>query len=132
MQALSMAIPNILNVLIISVLFFIIFGIIGVNYFKGQFSYCYSDHLDDSIYSATKSAITDKWNCINTGGEWQLKYYHFDNIINAMMTLFQIATLSGWSTIMYNGMSLNGLDQEFKIVLINGSCNFSLTFNLND
>lgn len=34
-QALLLAIPNILNVTIISILFFLIFGIIGVNYFKG-------------------------------------------------------------------------------------------------
>lgn len=36
-QALFMAVPNIINVIIVSLLFYIIFGIIGVNYFKGQF-----------------------------------------------------------------------------------------------
>ena len=38
-----MAIPNIVNVIVISLLFFIIFGIIGVNYFKGAFYSCYTD-----------------------------------------------------------------------------------------
>jgi Ion transport protein len=39
-QALFMAVPNIFNVIIVSMLFFVIFGIIGVNYFKGQFYSC--------------------------------------------------------------------------------------------
>jgi len=34
----------VVNVLLISLLFFLIFGIIGVNYFKGLYYYCeYSD-----------------------------------------------------------------------------------------
>lgn len=36
-QALFMAIPSLVNVLIVSCLFYLIFGIIGVNYFKGTF-----------------------------------------------------------------------------------------------
>lgn len=39
-QALIQAIPDIVNLIIISCLFFIIFAIIGVNYFKGTFYYC--------------------------------------------------------------------------------------------
>lgn len=36
-QALFKALPNIFNVIVISLLFFVIFAIIGVNYFKGSF-----------------------------------------------------------------------------------------------
>jgi len=36
-QALFLALPNIINVTIISILFFLIFGIIAVNYFKGTY-----------------------------------------------------------------------------------------------
>jgi len=39
-QALIVAIPRLFNVTIISLLFFIIWGIIGVNYFKGTFYTC--------------------------------------------------------------------------------------------
>ena len=39
-QALFMAIPALVNVLIVSCLFYLIFGIIGVNYFKGSFFSC--------------------------------------------------------------------------------------------
>lgn len=40
MQTLLRALPNIINATIISMLFFLIFGIIGVNYFKGTFARC--------------------------------------------------------------------------------------------
>ena len=39
-QALIMAIPSLFNVMIISLMFFMIYGIIGVNYFKGTFFNC--------------------------------------------------------------------------------------------
>ena len=42
-SALLMAIPNIFNVIIISLLLFVIFGIVGVNYLKGAFFYYYMD-----------------------------------------------------------------------------------------
>lgn len=39
-QALFKSIPSVANVLIICCLFFLIFGILGLNFFKGQFFYC--------------------------------------------------------------------------------------------
>ena len=39
-RALFYAIPNILNITIIMLLFFLIFGVIAVSYFKGKFYYC--------------------------------------------------------------------------------------------
>ena len=64
-QALFMAVPSIINVLIVTVLFYIIFGIIGVNYFKGTFFYCnFSNGFDMSVLTVTK------YDCLNYGGEW--------------------------------------------------------------
>ena len=39
-QALFMAIPNILYVSVVTMLFFAIFGMTGVNMFKGKFFFC--------------------------------------------------------------------------------------------
>jgi hypothetical protein len=39
-QALFMAVPSIVNVVIVSLLFYVIFGIITVNYFKGALYRC--------------------------------------------------------------------------------------------
>jgi hypothetical protein len=40
MRALINAVPNILNVTLIMILFFLIFGVILVSQFKGKFYYC--------------------------------------------------------------------------------------------
>jgi Na+/H+ antiporter NhaB len=74
-----MAIPNIFNILLIAALFFLIFMIIGVNFFKGLLYYCNTDMLPN----ADSITIPDKWSCINFGAEWQNSDYSFDNIFSA-------------------------------------------------
>ena len=46
-NALFRAIPAILNVLFVCILFFLIFGIIGVTYFKGAFHVCTGATFED-------------------------------------------------------------------------------------
>ena len=71
-SALIMALPNIVNVIIISILFYLIFGIIGVNYFKGTFFFCYysSDTFDYSIQKLIDQRVSTKYDCLNSGGVW--------------------------------------------------------------
>lgn len=45
-RALFLAIPNVANVTIIMLLFFLIFGVIAVSYFKGKLYYCYGTNQD--------------------------------------------------------------------------------------
>lgn len=42
-RALYHALPNILNVTVIMLIFFLIFGVIGVSQFKGKFYFCSED-----------------------------------------------------------------------------------------
>lgn len=81
-QALFMAIPNIFNVIVVALLFFIIFGIIGVNYFKGSFYSCQfgrniPEFLDHAI---SNNVIVTKYDCLNYGAVWLNADRHFDNI----------------------------------------------------
>ena len=39
---------------------------------------------------------------------------NFDNVFNAMMTLFQMMTTEGWQGVMYNGIDATGLDMQPK------------------
>jgi len=62
-----MAVPNIINVIIVSLLFYIIFGIIGVNYFKGTFYYCsFGDTFMPNFLtplSVFEDNVKNKWDC---------------------------------------------------------------------
>ena len=61
------SIPGIINALVIGLLFFLLFGIFGTNYFKGKFYYCLTDNIDSIVDT---SVISTKWDCMNVGGEW--------------------------------------------------------------
>ena len=53
----------------------------GVNYFKGTYFYCHTDHL------WAEPLLSNKWDCLNSGGEWLNHFQNFDNIGNAMLAL---------------------------------------------
>ena len=66
-ESLINAIPSIINALVIALLFFILFGIFGTNYFKGKFFYCIADKIVDIV---DETLIVTKWDCLNLGGDW--------------------------------------------------------------
>ncbi|TNV87903.1 hypothetical protein FGO68_gene16047 [Halteria grandinella] len=118
-KALLYALPNILNVTIIIVFFFLIFGIVCVSYFKGKFFICDQSFETFSVYSITDSelfitepfTVNDKWDCLTAGGDWVNSPSTFDNLYFAMNTLFIMATASGWSDLMYFCSSATDIDQ---------------------
>lgn len=95
--------PNIFNVTIIMLLFFLIFGVISVSQFKGLFYYC-SDNQE------TPSPLLSKWDCLDSGGEWVNQIYTFDDIPNAMVTLFVMATTAGWQDVLINSVTSTSID----------------------
>jgi voltage-dependent calcium channel T type alpha-1H len=103
-RALFYAIPNILNITIIMLLFFLIFGVIAVSYFKGKFYYC-----TGSIYDLLPINHS-KWDCLNFGGIWLNRFYTFDDSISALLTLFVAATTAGWADLMMNCATATDLD----------------------
>lgn len=101
------SIPEIINVLIIALLFFILFGIFGTNYFKGKFHYCHTDKIEDLI---NISSLHSKWDCLNSGGEWLNSIVNFDNIFFSMMSLFVLMSTEGWADIMFKGVDATDID----------------------
>lgn len=108
--ALFKAIPNIVNVIIVAGFFYLIYGIIAVNYFKGTYYNCqYGDSPPDF---ADMSRIVTKWDCLNYGGVWVNSDSTFDTVPSAMITLFRIATTEGWIDFMNEGINSVGIDQQ--------------------
>lgn len=110
-RALIRSLPNILNVLLISCIFFFIFGILCISQLKGNFYDCKARVLggigDDPWLAEQDIAINDKYDCINFGGQWIQSDNNFDNIFEAIMTLFQM-TMVGWVVQMQQGMWSRG------------------------
>ena len=98
------AIPNILGMTVIMIIFFIIFGVISVNYFRGRLFYC------TNYISSSEAILKSKWDCLNLGGLWVNRTFNFDNMVNALITLFTMTTTAGWSEMMIQTISSTELD----------------------
>eukprot|EP00794_Sanderia_malayensis_P008795 gene8795-9735_t len=90
------------NLLVIAGVFFTIFGILGVQIFKGRFFYCLNP----------TGPVTTKAECLLKDGQWRNRQYNFDNLLKAMLTLFVFSTKDGWVALMYHGIDAVGVDKE--------------------
>ena len=116
-NALVGALPSIFNVLIVCLIFWLIFAIIGVNTFMGRFSKC----LDTvSGHKFSHEIIPNRTVCANeTNAEWINAKVTFDNVMIAYLALFQVATFKGWIDIMNDAIdSVNRNDQPHREVNI--------------
>lgn len=104
-QALGMAMGGVITILVITMLFCYIFGIIGINYFRGKLFSCHSE-----LYSILDSVLDNKWDCLNQGGRWVNSDLNFDNIANSMSTLLVLANAVSWSEVMYQTSYARGVD----------------------
>uniref|UniRef100_A0A9J7Z3D0 Calcium voltage-gated channel subunit alpha1 Ia n=1 Tax=Cyprinus carpio carpio TaxID=630221 RepID=A0A9J7Z3D0_CYPCA len=91
------------NIVLICCAFFIIFGILGVQLFKGKFYHCLGLDVKN---------ITNKSDCLLANYKWVHHKYNFDNLGQALMSLFVLASKDGWVNIMYHGLDAVAVDQQ--------------------
>ena len=65
-----------------------------------------------SIIALFDKIIITKNDCLNDGGEWVNSDQHFDNVIDAVSTLFQMATTEGWVEVMHMAVDSEGIDLQ--------------------
>ncbi|EMP38712.1 Sodium channel protein type 2 subunit alpha [Chelonia mydas] len=102
-NALLGAIPSIMNVLLVCLIFWLIFSIMGVNLFAGKFYYCVNTTNDERFdisqinnYSQCEDLINN-----NETARWKNVKVNFDNVGLGYLSLLQVATFKGWMDIMY-------------------------------
>ncbi|CAF3600682.1 unnamed protein product [Rotaria sp. Silwood1] len=103
-QALLASLRPIGNIVVICCVFFIIFGILGVQLFKGKFYYCEGPLARDIITRQQCEALSDH--------RWLNQQYNFDNLGRALLTLFVLSSKDGWVQIMYNGIDAVNVDMQ--------------------
>uniref|UniRef100_A0A670Y4D7 Calcium voltage-gated channel subunit alpha1 H n=1 Tax=Pseudonaja textilis TaxID=8673 RepID=A0A670Y4D7_PSETE len=91
------------NIVLICCAFFIIFGILGVQLFKGKFYHCEGADIRN---------ISTKTDCRKAHYKWVRRKYNFDNLGQALMSLFVLSSKDGWVNIMYDGLDAVGIDQQ--------------------
>jgi hypothetical protein len=95
-KTLGVALPEILQIIGLSLLFYYVFGVVGMNYFKGEFFDCYQPLVKNNA-----EKLFSKWDCLNSGGYWKNSFQNFDNIGQAMSTLFIMSNTVSWADVMY-------------------------------
>ncbi|XP_022243584.1 sodium channel protein para-like [Limulus polyphemus] len=95
-NALIQAIPAIFNVLLVCLIFWLIFSIMGVQMFAGKFYHC----VDANGIRVNSSYVPTADICKAKNLTWENPLINFDNVLNAYLSLFQVATFKGWTGIM--------------------------------
>ncbi|XP_043832529.1 sodium channel protein type 10 subunit alpha-like [Dromiciops gliroides] len=99
-DALVGAIPSIMNVLLVCLIFWLIFSIMGVNLFSGKFGRCMN--ITQGEFSLVNVSIANnKTQCNNSGLFWDTVKVNFNNVGIGYLALLQVATFKGWMDIMY-------------------------------
>ncbi|KAG5893248.1 hypothetical protein JTB14_013408 [Gonioctena quinquepunctata] len=107
-NALMYAIPSIFNVLLVCLVFWLIFSIMGVQFFSGKFYKC----VDDEGERLEISEVENKWECDNKNFTWINSKISFDHVGVAYLALFQVATFEGWMEVMADAVDARGVDLQ--------------------
>nr|XP_015209750.1 PREDICTED: sodium channel protein type 4 subunit alpha-like isoform X1 [Lepisosteus oculatus] len=111
-NALIGAIPSIMNVLLVCLIFWLIFSIMGVNLFAGKFGKCVSK----AGYQYNASHINNRSECLAMNNMtlyyWTKVKVNFDNVGAGYLALLQVATFKGWMEIMYAAVDSRGLEEQ--------------------
>ncbi|XP_044513335.1 sodium channel protein type 10 subunit alpha-like [Gracilinanus agilis] len=102
-DALVGAIPSIMNVLLVCLIFWLIFSIMGVNLFSGKFGRCINITLEN-FPPVDALIVNNKTQCNEENGPglfWDTVKVNFNNVGIGYLALLQVATFKGWMDIMY-------------------------------
>uniref|UniRef100_A0A087XSA9 Sodium channel protein n=1 Tax=Poecilia formosa TaxID=48698 RepID=A0A087XSA9_POEFO len=114
-NALVGAIPSIMNVLLVCLIFWLIFSIMGVNLFAGKYYYCFNETAEAYFLPNDVNNKTQCFELINsnyTEVRWKNVKINFDNVGAGYLALLQVATFKGWMDIMYAAIDSRKVEDQ--------------------
>ncbi|XP_030584398.1 sodium channel, voltage gated, type VIII, alpha subunit b isoform X3 [Archocentrus centrarchus] len=114
-NALVGAIPSIMNVLLVCLIFWLIFSIMGVNLFAGKYYYCFNETSEEYFEPHEVNNKTECFALINanyTEVRWKNVKINFDNVGAGYLALLQVATFKGWMDIMYAAIDSRKVEDQ--------------------
>lgn len=136
LNTLFRSIPAIVNVLIVCCLLFLVFGILGVQLFKGKFYYCSAERIGSEANclfpEGVNRTLDFEWNKYTSSCsmksqfletikqrsdcqyplEWLNNSYNFDNLLSSLLVLFEVASIEQWPDISGYAISAVGVDMN--------------------
>ncbi|BFY98489.1 hypothetical protein BsWGS_01529 [Bradybaena similaris] len=108
-NALMNAIPAIGNVFLVCMVFWLIFSIMGVQFFKGKFYRCVNA---TTLEAFDASYILNKSTCLYLNQSWLNPNVNFDNAAIGFLALFQVATFEGWMEVIDSAVDSTEVDMQ--------------------
>ncbi|XP_050531904.1 voltage-dependent calcium channel type A subunit alpha-1 isoform X4 [Daktulosphaira vitifoliae] len=115
------SLKNVINILIVYMLFHFIFAVIAVQLFNGKFFYCSdsSKSVNDTCkglyfkYEPEDNEDVNSQKFMPKVGErkWDKQDFYYDNVAVAMLTLFAVQTGEGWPKVLKNSMAATEVDE---------------------
>lgn len=141
-NALMYAIPSIFNVLLVCLVFWLIFSIMGVQFFGGKFFKCVDENGDmldvsvgaivalhhphcvvsangfrhaarnHSVRSCFLQIVRTRVECMAKNYSWINSKITFDHVGMGYLALLQVATFEGWMEVMADAVDATGVDLQ--------------------
>uniref|UniRef100_A0A7N6B346 Sodium channel protein n=1 Tax=Anabas testudineus TaxID=64144 RepID=A0A7N6B346_ANATE len=113
-NALVGAIPSIFNVLLVCLIFWLIFSIMGVNLFAGKFYRCINTTTEELFLM---SEVNNRSDCMaireaTQDARWVNVKVNYDNVGQGYLSLLQVATFKGWMDIMYAAVDSREVEEQ--------------------
>ncbi|XP_054271366.1 voltage-dependent calcium channel type A subunit alpha-1-like isoform X7 [Macrosteles quadrilineatus] len=115
------SLKNVINILIVYILFQFIFAVIAVQLFNGKFFFCTDESKSTEKECQGMYFVFEEGKTLPKAElrEWKPRCFHYDNVAAAMLTLFAVQTGEGWPQVLQNSMAATYEDmgpiQNFRI-----------------
>lgn len=90
LSSLAQSMCGIMNVLIIILCVFLMFGILGINLLQGKLNYCNPN--SNLVVNNYGPYNLDQDACLAQGGVWTTQFINFENILNSLLSLYVFST----------------------------------------
>ena len=118
LRSLIRALQTLRNATAITILIWYIYSVLGLQLFGGKFNACAT--IDNSLASGSDNNwgdatysfpfIDNRDECLASGYYWETKRMNFNNVFEALITTFNVATVSNWHFTMYTATDVRGTD----------------------
>ncbi|KAJ7992171.1 hypothetical protein DPEC_G00275760 [Dallia pectoralis] len=105
---------SLFSVLLVCLVCWLIFNIMGVNMFGGRFHYCFNATSGKMLPADIVNNRTECSDLLfqNDSVRWMNAQVNFDNTANGYLSLLQIVTFKGWMDIMYHAVDSRYVEDQ--------------------
>ncbi|XP_034390660.1 sodium channel protein type 4 subunit alpha B-like [Cyclopterus lumpus] len=114
-QALVRTVPSMLDFLLVVLVLWMVFSILGVNLFAGRFFYCFNETAEELFLP---EVVNNKTQCLWLSMEnftevsWKNPQLNYDNVLSGYLPLLQLGASSDCVDVMYSAVDATWVESQ--------------------